>query len=373
MKSSVWSGLGCVGVVMACVTAAAAQTPAPGGTGGPAAKAPTPQPAPAVVAQPAAATKAEGAAKEFERVWDGSNKALFDSGFLRSTLREEESWLPDADAVKKLEAAQADIESIIRISKMDPADWNVRTREEGFDAKVPHWNKLGTTARVLFADARRLNNRGQTGDPAAAAERVAAIVRLSQHFKNDKLVGSVRTGRQLAAMGMMEGQRMAKAGKLDEATRKALLDSISPLDNSDPLDMKGALLNESVITREWTKRICVGPSAAKTFIAKFAPKAKPEEIDKSGVNQMDEATLHRQIDSLDLCYKEVIANWDVPEASKAIKTIDEQRKNGDFGGPAVLVNAEPGFAHHRSSTYRFVALLQDVKKSLNEATVKSAK
>jgi len=327
---------------------------------------------PAPAKQPAPDVNAENAALSYERIWDGANKAIFDAGFLRTTLREDEKWLPDVESSKQLEAAQADIESLIRVTKMPKCDWHVRTKEEGFDAKVPHWIKLGTTCRVLFADARRLNQRGGTGDAQAAIERIAAIIRLSHHFESDKLVGAVRTGRQLAAMGLLEAQRLAKAGKLDEPMRKTLLEAIKPLDTTDPLSMKDALLNESIITREWTKRICVGPNASKTFIAKFAPKAKQEEIERSGVNQMDEATLHRQIESLDLCYKEIVANWDLPNAGEAIKSIDEQRKKGDFGGPAVLVNSEPGFAHHRAATFRFVAIVKDVIKSLNEATLKKA-
>ncbi|MBC7771356.1 MAG: hypothetical protein H7210_02560 [Pyrinomonadaceae bacterium] len=343
-----------------------AQTSEPG-------KAPDQPAAPVSTPVPAPAAEASNAAKAYEKIWDGPNKAIFEATFLRTTIKEEARWLPDADATKKLEAAQADIEALIAVTKMEACDWNVRTKEEGFDAKVPHWTKLATTARVFFADARRLSDRAATGDDAAAAERIASIIRLSQHFKNDKLVGSVRTGRQQAAFGMVEAKRLAIAGKLDEAARKSLLEVIKPLDNTDPLDMKAALLNESVITREWTKQICVGPNAAKTFIAKFAPKAKQEEIDKSGLNHMDETALHRQIDSLDLCYQEVVASWDLPNASEAIKSIDLQRKAGDYGGPAVVVNADPGFAHHRSSTFRFVALVKDVIKSVNEAPLKAAK
>lgn len=385
MRSSVLRRVVSGSVMIALAAAAPAQNSVPG-------KAPN-QPAAPVPAAPVPATnptqpvrvpgepapaaspdaKKENAATAYEKVWEGPNKAIFDANFLRTMLSDNEKWLPDEDTVKKLEAAQADIESLLKISKMEFCDWNIRTKEEGFDAKVPHWTKLQMTFRVLFADSRRLSNQSGAGD-AAAAERVAAIIRLSQHFKNDKLIGAVRTGRHLAAIGMGEAQRLAKARKLDETTRKSLLDAIKPLDNTDPLGMKDAILNESVITREWTKRICVGPDAAKTFITKFAPKAKQEEIDKSGLKQMDEATLHRQVESLDLCYKEVVASWDLPNAGEAIKSIDAQRKNGDYGGPAMLANAEPGFAHHRSATYKFVQLIvKETIKSLNEATVKSAK
>jgi hypothetical protein len=307
-------------------------------------------------------TEAVTVADAFRTIWTGPNKAIFDASFLRRDLREEAAWKPDDTSAGLLEAAKKDIEQLLKLAAGPVADWQVRTKEEGFDAKVPHWAQLQTTGRVFFADARRLLARNSEGDAAAAAERILGIINLGRHYENDKLVGAVRTGRQVAVMGLVEAKRLADAGKLPAEMKTKLLAAATTLDNTDPLDMKGAITNEATIIIESTRRMCTGPDAASIFIKKFAPKAKPEDVAKSGVQNMDETTLHSQIGSVAPCYKEVVANWDAPNAIEVIKAIEQQRLGGDFGGPAVLLNSE--LQHHRATTFRMLAIVRESIKSL---------
>lgn len=341
-----------------------AQPPAPGPAPAPATPHAATPPTPATAPAQPAAPKSEGVitAEAFRAIWTGSNASTFGSAFLRRELREEATWKPDEGTVAQIEKAKKDIEDLLKIAAGPAADWQVRTKEEGFDAKVPHWPQLQTTSRVFFADARRLTARNSEGDAAAAVERVIGIMNLAKHFENEKLIGAVRTGRQVAVMGLMEAKRLADAGKLSADAKAKLLATAIKFDSTDPLDMRGALLNEATITIDWTKRICTGSDAAKTFIIKFAPKTKPEEIARSGVQNMDEATLHRQVESVALCYREVVQNWDSPNSLEAIKAIEQQRLGGDFGGPAALLSSE--LQHHRATTFRLVNIIDEVIKSL---------
>lgn len=297
-------------------------------------------------------------------IWTGANKSIFEPTFLRRELREDPAWKPDAAASELLERAKEDIDSLLKIVDGAPADWQVRVKEEGPDAKVPHWALLSTTARVFFADARRLRARGGEGDAEASVERVLGVINLAKHFEHERLLGAVRTGRQLAAMGMLEAKRLADAGSLSPEARSKLLSKVMTFNSSDPLDMKSALLSEAQIVVDTTKRVCVGPDAANVFIQKFAPRATSDQIAQSGVRNMDAATLHRQVESVLLCYREAVASWDLPApgAIEAIKAIEQQRQAGDFGGPAVLLQAE--LSHHRASTYRLVNLIGEAVKSL---------
>ncbi|MGE3107724.1 MAG: hypothetical protein AB7G11_13450 [Phycisphaerales bacterium] len=319
---------------------------------------------PAATPQPQSPQQSAGVvtADRFREIWAGKNKEIFEPAFLARELREEPSWKPTEVVAAKLEAAKGDIDELIKVIDGPPADWQVNTKDEGFDAKVPHWPQLTATMRVLFADSRRLQARAGEGDADAAVKRVLAITKLARHFQTEKLVGAVRTARQLAATGLLEAKRLADAGRLTPAQKSRLLEAAMSFDSSDPCDIRGALLNETHITIDWTKKICVGDEAPNIFIAKFARNAKNDEIARSGVRLMDQATLHRQIESVLPCYREAIDNWDSDYALQTIKAIEQQRQNGDYGGPAVILNAD--LQHYRASTYRFVALIGDVIRSL---------
>ncbi len=346
-------------------TAALAQSPAPTPTPPPALPSTPALPALSAPSDPPIAVKKSDALLTADRlrdIWTGPNKALFEPAFLRTERQNEPAWKPDDATTALLGSAQKDIEELLKVLAGPAADWQVRTKEEGFAAKVPHWAQLTTTSRVLFADARRLLARASEGDADAAVQRLIGIINLAKHFQNERLVGAVRTGRQLAVNALLEAKRLADAGSLSQAAKAKLLDAAKPFDVSDPLDIKGALVNEAQITIETTKRVCLGPDAANIFIATFAPRAKPEEIDQTGVRTLDQAALHRQVESIALCYREVAANWDSPQALEAIKAIAQQRAAGDFGGPAALIN--PELQHLRASTFRMANLVAEVIRSL---------
>lgn len=292
------------------------------------------------------------AALLYWRAWNGRYPALFDNRYLEQEFRGlKAEWVPPPEVASLLENAQEEIQRIMKAARMEHCDWGVSLRDEGFETIMPHLPKLRTTARVLLADARRLLTKD---DPVGAAERLATIVLMGKQLKNDKAVYCVRTGQSLAAdLGYYEIRLQAQAGKFNDEAKKVLLDALAQMSGPDPCGMREALAEEPHIIRNSVRRLCKGPDAAKTFVAKFAPRATAEQRAQSGIDQLDEAGLYAAADRSVVLYQDILANWDLPESTKLIREIDSQRKSGDFGSVAAL--SDQDFGHLRVSVARFEA------------------
>ncbi len=308
---------------------------------------PTPAGAPTPgTPSPPAPVLALNAAAAYRKAWD-ARPALFDNKFLQKELMGDANWAPTPEVGAQLEAGQPEIAAILGAVKIEPCDWGI-AYEKGFDALVPHVAKFGVTARVLFADARRLLAKGDTG---AAVQRISAIIMLPRHLRHDGLVLSTSTGQQVGALGMGEAERLATAGKLDGASRTVLLDALRTLDSPDPVGMKDALTMEARMIRDWTKAVCKGPNAGKVFLERIAPRATPEERAASGIESLNEEQVARQADRVEVLYQQVLGAWDLRDAVQQIKALETQKKAGDFGSVAVLTGSD--LQHSRVVVGRF--------------------
>ncbi len=323
-----------------------------------------PPPAPPAPAQPAPSAPAvANAADLYRQAWsDTFSEAVFDDGYILADFKEEASWMPSAVVASQLAGAQPGILTLLKAVKVDPCDWGV-AYDQGYDARVPHLSKLRVSARVLIADARRLIAKGDTQSVEDGVDRVAALILLSRHVKNDRLTLSSRTGQSLAAMGLGEGMRLARDNKLTEKTRKVLLDALHVIDTPDPCGLKDAVANEPVMLRTTIKRTCTGPSAAAMFWTKIGSKANTDVRARSGIDQMDGAAILRAVDSVDTMYREVLAAWDAPDAVQQIKAIETQKNDGGYGGVAVAVPTE--LQHNRVVLMRFRSLVAEAIRTIS--------
>jgi hypothetical protein len=126
---------------------------------------------------------------------------------------------------------------------------------------------------------------------------------------------------------------------------------LKALDTPDPLGLKEAIADEPENIRKWVKPICTGPQAGRIFFQQILKQSKPEERERSGIEQMDEAALASALDQLDGLYREVLSVWDAPDVLEQLKAIDQQRQEGAYGPAALLFGTE--LRHLRVVLMRF--------------------
>jgi hypothetical protein len=304
-----------------------------------------PSASPAQAPEPSAAAAAAApapcppnAALLYWRAWNGRYPTVWEPTFLEQEFRSDWNFQPTPQVASVLEGAQPDILMVLKAARMERCDWGINLLEEGYEAPLPHIAKIRTTARVLIADSRRL---AANGDVAGACERLAALLLMAHQLRNEKTVYVVRFAQSIAVdMTTKEMKRLAATGKLDPLCRAILAEALAKVSGPDPFGMRDALRQEPIVLNASIRRLCKGPNAGDTFFAKFAPRATPDERAQSGLQQMDEASLYTSAERLAALYADVEASWDLPEPIKLMRDIDNQRRAGDYGGVAVLVNSD---------------------------------
>jgi hypothetical protein len=305
------------------------------------------------------------AALAYWRAWNGRTPTIWESTFLESEMRRvDANWVPDSSVAAQLQAAQADIEALIKATQIEWCDWGVPLKEMGFEAGLPHLAKMRTAARVLMADSRRLS---AGGDVHGAAERAAAMLRMSRHLRTDKLVYSVRTAQSIGVdFALAEMRRLAELKLLDDASRAVLIGALNEASGRDPWGMLPALQEEPVLIRDAIHRVCTGPDAAAMFFQKIAPGASKEDRARSGLEQLDEAGIQEAADRMSVAYLEVIANWDSPDAVQQIRSLQDQKKAGDYGAVGVLTGSD--LPHMRVIVARAENIVKETIRVVNGET-----
>ncbi|MCP3902956.1 MAG: hypothetical protein GY715_04905 [Planctomycetes bacterium] len=146
------------------------------------------------------------------------------------------------------------------LARLDPALGMVRRasarRDHDFDLDyaqgpripLPHLSDLQILGRCLAADARvRLHD----GDPATAARHLAAVYRMADHARRDRLVRSALSGQSLFSTADRVTRHALDRGAFGPVECGILLDALGRLDPSDPFGLAAGIASERAITMPW--------------------------------------------------------------------------------------------------------------------------
>lgn len=271
-----------------------------------------------------------------------------------------------ADFKAALDALKADggetVRQVMEATKLRKCDFEPPW-EQGVEVLLPHLGKMRTYTRLLRADARRLEIEG---DADAAAERLAAMVRLARHATNDHILISALVGTAIGNAAMLETEDALAAGRLTRSARATVLAAISTLDSDDPFAIKPALRGEQRWILEWVKATFRGPDAGKKLVA--TGYLSPGESDRSSktlaaiqaISNMNEKQLHEAADRATQYYDKTISVWSKPDAAEQLKSAEADLERGEFGhiaqvfAPAVT----KAFDASRKAESRITALKQ---------------
>jgi hypothetical protein len=194
---------------------------------------------PSGFARSAAATPRAGAnnaGDEYRRIYAAFGKPALDQ------YRPASQWnTVTPEMVRHLEANHKLVNELLGATTIGRCDFHVDSSDPS--ASMPHLTEMPALANILGADAIRL---AKTGDREGAAERVAAIIRLSRHIGQDeatfpKIVAIGCTQRATEIAGLLVGQKA-----IDEAGMRKIAAELQMIDADDPFDAKSAIPAEQV-------------------------------------------------------------------------------------------------------------------------------
>jgi hypothetical protein len=169
-------------------------------------------------------------------VWEDGEMSVYenDEGVtaqdVRAKLIEQQPWIEQLLAATRLEHCNFHVLPDDRVWPFDPSDPRDRVLLTG-----PR-----KATRILAADAGRL---ATVGEPAAAAERCAAIIRMAAHqvqhprplFHHISASSLLRTGASCASQLLQQNQ-----SNLPQVARQALVEAAAKFPHQDPMGMQAA-------------------------------------------------------------------------------------------------------------------------------------
>lgn len=271
-------------------------------------------------------------------------------------------WRPSDTAITRLKENSDFINQVLTASRIDKCDFGI-AYDEGFMALLPHLGLFRQGARILALDAHRLMSEGQ---PDEAAERIAAIYRMSVHVRNDSVLISSLVSMAMASLAADEALMFAEAGKLTDKGRAAIISAMQPLNQSDGFGAKRAIDTERRIIMSSLRKTLTGPDAGKKLVE--MPVLDFDAAKKEQILAMDEAGVRNALDQMEKAYTDMLAIWDSANYEKGLEDFGAKIQNGEYGVISqVLV---PTLGRAKSSDVKAHQRLDEVLRTLRSAKVR---
>lgn len=278
--------------------------------------------------------------------------------------RNADDWIPDAETAKALEDEQGTLVQFIRASKMKECAWGTAYYTDGFEALLPALGKMRSAARMLSADARRLASQGESRQ---AAERLAAMYRISDHVSRENILIGSLVGIAISALTNGDVKLLMDKGWLD-AESQAIIATAAAQARAGDFHMKDAIAMERMIANDWFRRVIRRPDGAKDlreYLSYGADAAKLDVLMAMSRDQLD-----KEIDEAVLFYDDAVKAFFLPDGEALLKTLDSDVVNGRYGLFATVFG--PSFMNCRVSWGKGMSGIDDTIKLLGGAPAAGA-
>jgi hypothetical protein len=278
-----------------------------------------------------------------------------------------ESIKNDPAAAAALAALESyDIAPWIKASSLAKYDLELAT-EEGFNLLMPHLGKMRSAARLVRWSARVALAQDR---PEQAAERLAALTRMSRHVTQDRILISSLVGVAISAIAFDEMRTLAAGGTLTASARDSLVATLESFDPADPFLMRAALRGERGWGLQGTLAAFSGPDAGAAFIDSILQGSDQNDATRvraKVISEWDTPRLTREIGRLDDAYDALELAWDSADPKTELERLETRVNAEEFGPLVALLFPSTGRAHAASE--RAKKDLETTLEALREAKV----
>ena len=245
------------------------------------------------------------------------------------------AWKPDATLVKLLNDHQGFIAMLLRATQAPECDFGVEW-SQGIGALLPHLGYLRASARILGCDARRCIMERKYDE---AAERIAAMYRMSEHISHDGVLISGLVSVAICNLADAQVYAQMSLASITVDGKKMLLEEARKLTKPDAFGIKNGISGERTWTCEWLRGFATGPFAGRIIAEQILPLSQPEAKDGTAdaIRKMTEAEVANDLDKCMRFYVDVIQAWDQDDAKDRLKAIEANLERGDYGIVATIL------------------------------------
>ena len=274
-----------------------------------------------------------------------------------------------------LEELQGIVGELIFASSIEHADFGARW-EQGWATLLPYLGMIRDHARLLAADATRL----APTDPDAAAERLAALVRIAGHMRSGEVLIGKLVGYATLALAVERIIAIEQSHGFGPDARAALdraLDTIDlddPLKTSDALRIEAWMASRTVLSRLGQDRpgqdrpgqdrpgqdradgSRPGADLAETLgLGEPGPK-------RDRLARMTRRELLRELDKLNKGFERVQRLWARGAPPADYRRFERSVESGEFGLLAMILM--PSMENISTSARRVADQIRDAKRAV---------
>lgn len=241
-------------------------------------------------------------------------------------------WAPDEKLSTLLEDSQWLVRPVLEAALMPHCDFEL-AYEKGASLLLPHVDRLRRDAKLLLADARRLE---RAGDHEEAARRIEGVFGLARHFAHDGVWISAGSSMDLAMLAAEEATRLAPA--LEPAARRALLDQIGLFHGLDPFGNRAAVVTQ--VEHTFANSALDIAGARREQIGGFVGVEIPEEPTRPST-EAEQEFVDEQVEHCRRWAADVLTAWDEDDGDARLRDIQRKLEAGEYGS---LAQASPGIS-----------------------------
>ena len=255
-----------------------------------------------------------------------------------------EALVESGDLAAWLDKIQPELDELATASESDRCDFGLQW-QDGYDMKIVHTHAMRRAMYLSILDARR---HAEAGRPAAAATRLATVLRIGSHLTHDGEFTCLAHAGVCVSTVLAESRWLLAHGG-GQAEREVLLSALAEFGDTDPFNSAGVLRRERQVAKlhpEWLREGGLeGLFKSIELVDRIREDADPVDLDEIEANGYAVALARsylsddpeQEAENLQRAWDEVIEAWEQPDALEQLQAIVQRANDGDFGPAARLV------------------------------------
>lgn len=247
----------------------------------------------------------------------------------------QDSDLPDAASRKLLTDHRDYVRKILDATSVPDCDWGIQY-QDGFGTLLPYLGTMRRYARIVSFDARRCIAEK---DLKGAAERYAALYRLSIHASRGGCLICSLVGEAIQALACSQAQGQLDVGHLDVEAARTILNAARQNVQDDTHNYLGALRVEEYMTVDYVLQHFTGPDAGARMVKELGEILGADDASAEAIRKMDGVALAREIEKVRPYFEAVRAAWGADDAAQRFKELEAGVASGKYGKTTIMVGS----------------------------------
>jgi hypothetical protein len=165
----------------------------------------------------------------------------------------------------------------------------------------------------------------------AAAERVAAILHMSEQTRTDGVLISTLVGAAICEAGLALTEEMIKRGELNPARARMILAAEKAVKRDDLFGISESLANEKAMSVDWPKQHYRGEHAGWLLMREMGMSGLHTELGHSFVVGLNEQQMAADLDRFARYFDAVSAAWRKPDNVVLLDELNTEVMEGQYG------------------------------------------